>query len=427
MLAGLGLPVIAYDDGAGPAQQTAAARLTALGVEVRLGGMPAAPPDGCALVVTSPGLRPTTPLLAAAVAAGIPVWGEVELAWRLRPADQDWLAVTGTNGKTTTTQMLGAILATAGPTSAMAGNIGAPLVDAVLAGYRVLAVELSSFQLHYTSTLAPAVGAVLNVAADHLDWHGSMAAYAGDKSRVWGPAGGPTVAVLNADDPAVVALRGAAPATRFGFGPQAGVTVEDGRIVDRAYGGGPVLAVDALPAPGPHNLANALAATAMARAYGIEPDVIAAALGTFRLGPHRNERVATVDGVAYVNDSKATNPHAAAASLGAYPSVVWIAGGLNKGLDFDDLVAGAVPRLRGVVLIGTCADEIAEALARHAPQIPVVRAPAMDDAVAAAAQLARAGDTVLLAPAAASMDMFRDYAARGEAFTAAARRLTEDA
>ena len=155
------------------------------------------------------------------------------------------------------------------------------------------------------------------------------------------------------------------------------------------------------------------------------PEVIGAALREFRLGPHRNELVAEVGGVAYVNDSKATNPHAAAASLGAYPSVVWIAGGLNKGLEFDELVIAAAGHVRSVVLIGTCADEIAEALARHAPQIPTSRATSMDDAVVAAARLARPGDTVLLAPAAASMDMFRDYAARGDAFADAARRLSE--
>jgi UDP-N-acetylmuramoylalanine--D-glutamate ligase len=423
--------VSAYDDGDGPAQHAAAERLTALGVRVTLAGVPQRPEPGTTLVVTSPGLRPTTPFLAAAADAGIPVWGEVELAWQLRPAGQDWLAVTGTNGKTTTTQMLGAILAAAGLASATAGNIGMPLADAVTgpstgasAGPSVLAVELSSFQLHYTRSLAPTVGAVLNLAADHLDWHGSMSAYAADKARIWGGAGAPTIAIVNADDPQVVALRGDAPAVSFGFAGR-GVTVQDGYLVDHAFGGGRLLAARALAAPGPHNLANALAAAAMARAYGIPAEAIAAALTDFRLGPHRNELVVSVGGVAYVNDSKATNPHAAAASLHAYPAVVWIAGGLNKGLDFDALVARAAPRLQAVVLIGSCADEIAEALARHAPEIPTSRASSMDDAVVAAARLARPGDTVLLAPAAASMDMFRDYAARGNAFAAAARRLAE--
>ncbi|MCW2548176.1 MAG: UDP-N-acetylmuramoylalanine/D-glutamate ligase [Mycobacterium sp.] len=399
-----------------------------------LGGLPAAPPAGTDLVVTSPGMRPTTPLLVAAAAAGIAVWGEVELAWRLRPEGQDWLAITGTNGKTTTTQMLGAILAAAGLSSATAGNIGAPLVEVALGtggpAPEVLAVELSSFQLHYTQTFAPRAGAILNLAADHLDWHGSMQAYVAAKARVWGPTGSPTnsptVAVVNADDPQVVALRADAPSVTFGLSG-AGVTVQDGYLVDHAYGGGQLARVDALAVPGAHNVAKALAAAALARAYGIAPGVIGAALTSFRLGSHRNELIATVAGVAYVNDSKATNPHAAAASLGAYPSVVWIGGGLNKGLDFDELVAGAASRLRAVVLIGRCADEIADALARHAAKIPVSRASSMDDAVVAAARLARPGDTVLLAPAAASMDMFRDYAARGDEFAAAARRLSEDA
>jgi UDP-N-acetylmuramoylalanine--D-glutamate ligase len=435
-----GAVVFAFDDADTPRQQTAAMRLTALGVEVSLGGLPAAPPIGTQLVVTSPGMRPTTPLLAAAAAAGIPVWGEVELAWRLRPAGQDWLAITGTNGKTTTTQMLGAILATAGLPSATAGNIGAPLVDVALgdgvavhgmaveggAAPQVLAVELSSFQLHYTQTLAPRAGVILNLAADHLDWHGSMKAYAADKGRVWGPAAGPTTAILNADDPQVVALRGGAPAVSFGL-RGAGVTVENQYLVDHAFGGGRLARVDELSVPGAHNVANALAAAALARAYGVAPDIIGAALADFRLGSHRNELITTVAGVGYVNDSKATNPHAAAASLGAYPSVVWIGGGLNKGLGFDQLVVESASHLRAVVLIGRCADEIAEALARHAPKIPVSRAASMDDAVVAAARLARPGDTVLLAPAAASMDMFRDYAARGDDFAAAARRLSEDA
>jgi UDP-N-acetylmuramoylalanine--D-glutamate ligase len=422
--------VLAYDDADGPRQQDAAGRLAQLGVEVTLGGLPDMPPEGTDLVVTSPGMRPTTPLLAAAAATGIAVWGEVELAWRLRPFGQEWLAITGTNGKTTTTQMLGAILAAAGLSSATAGNIGAPLVEVALgeggSAPDVLAVELSSFQLHYTKTLAPRAGAVLNLAADHLDWHGSMQAYAADKARVWGPVYAETTAIVNADDPQVLALRAGKPAVTFGF-HGAGVTVEDGYLVDHAYGGGQLVRLDALAVPGAHNVANALAAAALARAYGIAPEVIGAALSSFRLGTHRNELITNAAGVAYVNDSKATNPHAAAASLGAYPSVVWIGGGLNKGLGFDELVQQAASHLRAVVLIGRCADEIADALARHAPKIPVSRASSMDDAVVAAARLARPGDTVLLAPAAASMDMFRDYAARGDAFAVAARRLSEDA
>lgn len=426
----LGAQVHAVDDGAGERQQEAATRLRSAGAEVTLGGLPTDVPGDIDLVVTSPGLRPTTPLFGSAAERDIPVWGEVELAYRLKPTEQSWLAVTGTNGKTTTTQMLGAILAAAGRRSTTAGNIGSPLLDAVSAtdsdgrpSYDVLAVELSSFQLHYTSTLQVAVGAVLNIADDHLDWHGSLESYAADKARVYSPG---STAVFNADDAITRGLAADAPVLRrVGFTlaePRDGeLGVADGRLVDRAFGAGELLAVEELQVHGPHNVANALAAAALAGAAEVPGDAIASALRAFEPGGHRNQVVATVGAVTYVNDSKATNPHAAAASLAAYPSVVWIAGGLNKGLGFDDLVREAAGRLRAAVLIGTCADEIVTALARHAPQVPVLRADSMDDAVQRAAAMAQPGDTVLLAPAAASMDMFRDYAARGDAFAAAAR------
>ncbi len=434
----LGAEVVAVDDGAGDRQQAAASRLRELGADVVLGGLPTELPDGdnagphaVELVVTSPGIRPTTSLFGSADERGVPVWGEVELAHRLKPDRQNWLAVTGTNGKTTTTQMLGAILGTAGRRSTTAGNIGTPLLDAVSAvdgagrpAFDDLAVELSSFQLHYTSTLQVAAGAVLNIADDHLDWHGSMEAYAADKARVFTPG---SAAVYNADDAVASRLAAASPARiRAGFtlgSPTEGqLGVVDGMLVDRAFGGGPMLAVGDLQVPGPHNVANALAAAALARAVDVGVDAVAAALRGFRPGGHRNQVVATARDVTYVDDSKATNPHAAAASLAAYPSVVWIAGGLNKGLDFDDVVRTAAGRLRAAVLIGTCAEELADTLRRHAPEVPVLRAGSMDDAVDEATRVAEPGDTVLLAPAAASMDMFRDYAARGDAFAEAARR-----
>jgi UDP-N-acetylmuramoylalanine--D-glutamate ligase len=441
--------VHAVDAGSGGRVDAAAADLRAAGARVTVGGLPAGVGDA-RLVVTSPGVPPGTPLLVAARRAGVPVWGEVELGWRLRPGAR-WLAVTGTNGKTTTTEMLGAMLAASGRRAATAGNIGTPIVTAALAEppYELLAVELSSFQLHYTDTAEPLAAAVLNVAPDHLDWHGGAAGYAEAKARIWSHPR--TIAIGNADDAGSMALLAGAPGRRVTFGldpDRADVTVVDGELVDRAFGGGPLLAVadlrgggdaarvvpgsaggpaggpgDAAPAPGVarHLVANALAAAALARAGGVEPAAIATALAGFRAGAHRDAHVVTVAGVRYVDDSKATNPHAAAASLLGYPAVVWIAGGLNKGLDFDDLVLLARDRLRGVVLIGRCADEIAAALARHAPDVPVERAAGMDDAVEAATRLARPGDTVLLAPAAASMDMFRDYAERGDQFAAAAR------
>lgn len=343
------------------------------------------------------------------------------------------------------------MLATGGRRATTAGNIGTPIVEAVDARppFEALAVELSSFQLHYTHSVVPLAATVLNVAPDHLDWHGGAEAYAEAKARIWrDPA---TIAVGNADDPASVRLLAAAPGRRvlFGRDPAArpdpgfarglggpdsrgatrgggglglpGLTVEDGHLVDHAFGGGRIIALRDLRVSGPHMISNALAAAALARAEGVEPAAIGAALAAFRAGAHRNAEVAVVDGVRWVDDSKATNPHAAAASLVGYPSVVWIAGGLNKGLTFDDLVRQARGGLRAVVLIGSCADEIAAALARHAPDVPVERAAGMDDAVETAATLAHSGDTVLLAPAAASMDMFRDYAARGDQFAEAVR------
>ena len=393
-----------------------------------------APPSGTGLVVTSPGWRPDAPLLVAAAASGIEVIGEVELAWRLQPRPGPaWLAVTGTNGKTTTVRMLAAILAAASLRTIAAGNVGLPLLDAVLAvePYDVLAVELSSFQLHWASTVRPHSAVVLNVAPDHLDWHGSQEAYAEAKGRIHAPA---TVAVYNREDAASVRLAAAAD-RRVGFTlgtPRVGeLGVVEDLLVDRAFPDVPGEATELatladLTVPGAHNVANALAAAALARSYGVPASAVRDGLRGFTPDPHRNALVARVDGVSWVDDSKATNSHAAAASLASYDSVVWLAGGLLKGAEVDDLVRQAAPRLRAVVLLGTDRAAFAEALTRHAPEIPVVEVErldtgAMTDVVARARELARPGDTVLLAPAAASMDCFRDYRERGELFAAQVR------
>jgi len=447
----LGARVSVVDGSDAAELATRAAALAALGATVRLGpAATAAPPAGATLVVTSPGWRPQAPLLRSAAAAGIPVWGEVELAWRLRPAAAaghaaPWLALTGTNGKTTTVRMLTAILTAAGRRAVAVGNVGTPLLAAVLADppYDVLAVELSSFQLHWSASLRPFAAAVLNLADDHLDWHGSVAAYQEAKAKIW--AGGQTVAIGNADDPPTAQALAAAPGRQVSFtlaepGPgQLGVVA--GRLVDRAFGPDAAAAdqtgvdlaaaADVRPA-GPPNVANALAAAALARAYGVLADAVRAGLRGFTPDPHRNAPVAVVDQVSYVDDSKATNPHAAAASLAVYPSVVWVAGGLGKGLSFDELVLAARERLRAAVLMGSCRAEIRDALTRHAPAIPVVEVArtdtgAMSDVVRQAARLAQPGDTVLLAPAAASMDMFANYAARGDAFAAAVNTVSGSA
>jgi UDP-N-acetylmuramoylalanine--D-glutamate ligase len=405
-------------------------------VDAKLGNDEVMPPDA-ALVVTSPGWRPAHPLFAQAATRGVPVWGEVELAWRLRDPAVPWLGVTGTNGKTTTVRMLASMLTAAGHRAVACGNVGLPLLDAVLAepAYDVLAVELSSYQLHWTSTVACHAAAILNIAPDHLDWHGSAEAYAADKARIWASG---TVAVFNADDdatrrlaadlpgrqPAPVSFTLAEPAPGL-LGVLGGVLVErgpDGSVVELAP-------VDAVQPPAPHNVANALAAAALARTVGLAPGDVESGLRGFHPDPHRIAHVASVGGVDYVDDSKATNAHAAAASLAAFRPVVWVAGGLAKGAEFDELVAGAADRLRGVVLLGRDRAVIADALARHAPEVPVVDVPAtdtgaMDDVVRAARGLARPGDTVLLAPACASMDMFTNYGERGDAFADAVRRLT---
>jgi UDP-N-acetylmuramoylalanine--D-glutamate ligase len=406
--------------------------LRALGAKLEH-GLPT-PPEGTDLVVTSPGLRPDVPLLTAAADAGIEVIGEVELAWRLdqdKPTPATWLAVTGTNGKTTTVSMLESILRAAGADAVACGNVGLPVVDAVRAGHEVLAVELSSFQLHWSESLAAHAGVVLNLADDHLDWHGSLDAYGEAKTAVYS---GNSVSVFNIDDEWSTRLvaAGARGGRRVGFslsqpGPGA-LGVENGRLLDRAFGtdGDDVVlaALSDVRLAGPHNVANALAAAALARAHGVGPEAVAEGLRTFEPGAHRSVVVAEANGVAYIDDSKATNPHAAAAALRAHPHVVWIAGGLLKGAPVEALVATNADRLDAVVLIGRDRARIAAALARHAPDVPVREVESGDDggmlhAVRLAGEFARPGSVVLLAPAAASMDMFTDYGHRGRAFAEA--------
>ncbi len=444
-LAAAGARVVALDSRADAERRAVADQLSAAGVVSRLGpdslGPDAKLPAGTELVITSPGLRPDTPLLARAVADGVEVIGDVELAWRLRPvlADgsrQRWLGVTGTNGKTTTVRMLAAMLAAAGHRSVAAGNVGIPILDVVAEAtpYEIVAVELSSFQLYWSATLAPAAAVLLNLAPHHLDWHDDLESYAKAKSRVFGPG---TIAICNADDAATVAIAAAAPGTArvvaFRLGPpgRAELGVAGGALVDRAFAESEVLApVESVRPPAPHNVADALAAAALARAAGLTAAAVAAGLAAFKPDPHRISLVGQAGGISYVDDSKASNAAAAAASLASYPSVVWVAGGLYQGTEqaLDDLVRAAAGRLRAVVLLGADRAKFGSALARHAPDVPVVTVTStdtgvMDLVVAAAARLARPGDTVLLAPAAQSFDMFRDYPARGTAFEEAVRRL----
>ncbi|WP_225848366.1 UDP-N-acetylmuramoyl-L-alanine--D-glutamate ligase [Streptomyces sp. HPF1205] len=439
----LGARVTVVNGIAGDKQRAEAAELDALGIAVRLGDAAAGLPDGTDLVVTTPGWKPTSPLFAAAAQAGLEVWGDVELAWRLRGPDAaPWLAVTGTNGKTTTTRMLASILEAEGLRTAAVGNIGVSLFDVVLGTreYDVLAVELSSYQLHWAPSPRPHSAVVLNLAPDHLDWHGSMAAYAADKGRVYN--GNKVACVYNTADPETERLVREADVEEgcraVGFtldaprvselGVVDGVLVDRAFVADRQRSAQELAETSDIDPPAPHNIANALAAAALARAYGVGPAAVRDGLRAFRPDAHRIAEVAVLDGVRYVDDSKATNTHAAEASLAAYESVVWLAGGLAKGAAFDDLVRRAAPRLRGVVLFGADRALVREALARHAPQVPVVDLErtdtgAMAAAVAAARELASPGDTVLLAPACASMDMFTNYNVRGDMFADAVRAL----
>jgi UDP-N-acetylmuramoylalanine--D-glutamate ligase len=438
----LGARVTVVNGTAGDKQRAEAAELEALGIEVRLGDGDTLP-DGTELVVTTPGWRPDSPLFTAAAGAGVEIWGDVELAWRLRgPGAAPWLAVTGTNGKTSTTRMLAAILGAAGLRTAAVGNIGVSLLDVVLGEqeYDVLAVELSSYQLHWAPGIRPHSAAVLNLAPDHLDWHGSMEAYAADKGRIYH--GNQVACVYNAADPETERLVREADVEEgcraIGFTLDAPRPSElglvDGILVDRAFAEDRQHSAQELAEtsdvrpPAPHNIANALAAAALARAFGVPPAAVRDGLRAFRPDAHRIAEVATVAGVTYVDDSKATNTHATQASLATYDPIVWIAGGLAKGAVFDDLVAGAAGRLRAVVLLGADRALIREALTRHAPQVPVVELErtdtgAMAAAVAAASGLARPGDTVLLAPACASMDMFANYNERGDLFADAVLAL----
>lgn len=407
-----GATVTVLDEFGGETQRARARALT--GARILLG--PADPDDvtGADVVIASPGVPPSSPWLRACDAAGIPVWSEVELAYRMgiTPA----AGITGTNGKTTTVEMTVAALTAAGIPARAAGNIGAPLVSAT-EDVMVIA-ELSSFQLQGIHAFRTPVAALLNVAPDHLNWHGSFDAYVDAKTRIFENQREDDIAIFHADASARVA---GARARRVPFSelalPEGGAGVEDGWIVVPQ---GRVIPVARLRARGRPNLADAIAAAACACALGAEPAAAGEGLASYEPRPHRVEEIDTVRGVLYINDSKATDPHATLAALEDLDRVVLIAGGQNKDLDMSDLVTAA-PKLRGVIAIGASAHEIETAFAPTG--IPVVIAISMDDAVERAASCATAGDTVLLSPACASWDMFANYEARGDAFRAAVRRL----
>ncbi|MCU4183688.1 UDP-N-acetylmuramoyl-L-alanine--D-glutamate ligase [Acidiferrimicrobium sp. IK] len=384
---------------------------------------------GAAMVVPSPGVPAGHPVFALAAAAGVPVRSEIELAWarlQARPAPRPILvAITGTNGKTTVTTLATAILAASGLRAVAGGNIGVPLVDAVDADVDVVVAEVSSFQLQHTEGWHPAVSCWLNLSEDHLDWHPDMAHYAAAKARIWRRQGPGDTAVINADDPAVMAAAEEIPAgvERVTFGAADGAMWRDlgpdrdGRAVLRDPGGRDLLDGGRLPRALPHDRSNALAAAAVATAAGATAAGVAAGLTGAALLPHRVELVAERDGIRWYDDSKATTPASVLAATAGMESVVLIAGGRNKGLDLTPLRA-TVPPVHAVVAIGEAAAEVADALAGVAD---VRVADDMASAVTTAAALAHPGDAVVLSPGCASFDWYTSYAARGDDFAGRVR------
>ncbi len=434
--------VSVIDQAAGPSQSDRAQVLGRLGADIRLAAGPELP-QGEVLIVSA-GIPLDSPWILAAAARGTPVWGEFELAWRLRPPSgaAPWLYVTGTNGKTTTTLMLDAMLAAAGLRATAVGNIGVSLIDAVVAPepYEVLAVEVGAPHLPFVYSVAPQAGVCLNLAPDHIDYFGDYEGYAAIKATAYNRTR--ETCIYNLADPATARmvrdadLPKACRAVGLTLGvPAAGMLglVED-LLIDRAFTADPAHQAEELASIAdvtptvPHQIANALAAAALARAHGVAAGAIRQGLRAFRPAAHRLTALGQVRGVRYVNDSKATNSHAALTALTLHDPVVWIAGGQAKGQHFDELVARAASRLRAVVLLGRDRDLIRAALGRQAPEVPILEVAATDVtamawAVREAAAVARPGDTVLLAPACASRDMFRDYAERGLAFQQAVSEL----
>jgi UDP-N-acetylmuramoylalanine--D-glutamate ligase len=413
-----GTAVAAVDDDPGDDARAAAASLGVLLVEKPTLESLANLVVRADVVVPSPGVPASHPVYALARAAGVPVRGEVELAsrWSICPL----VAVTGTNGKTTVTSLVAEMLEASGVPSIAAGNIGLPLSDAVAnEDLKVVVAEVSSFQLAFAESFRPAVAVWLNLAPDHLDWHGGLDAYVAAKARVWVNQGPADVAVVNADDPVVMAQAASAPSRVVTFG----LTKGDYTVVDGWLRGpnGPILEVAALSRALPHDIANALAATAAALAAGATVPGVRNALTAFAPLPHRLTLVAYSGGVRWYDDSKATNPHAAVAAVRGFESVVLLAGGRNKGLDLSEL-SQIADRVRAVVAIGEAGPEVAAAFEGRAP---VHMAGSMADAVAAAADASKPGDVVLLSPGCASFDWYRSYAERGDDFASAVHALLE--
>ncbi len=416
-----GVPITLVDDAPGAAARALARDLGVDLVEAPGADGLAAVLSGAGALVPAPGLGEAHPAFTVAAEHGVPVVGELDLAsaWDDRPC----VAITGTDGKTTVTTLVRSMLVASGVAAVEAGNTEVPLVEAIDdPAPEVFVVEASSFRLAPLRRFAPRAGCWLNLSPDHQDVHVDLARYEAAKANIWRDFGPDQLAVANRDDPVVAGHAAGLPRVEtFGLGPAptgAGHwTVDPEALRDPA---GDVVARRAeLHRALPHDLANALAAAATAREVGASAEGTASALRAFRGLPHRVELVGEAGGVRWYDDSKATAPHATLAAVAGFDSAVLIAGGRNKGLDLSAL-ADAAPHLRAVVAIGEAAAEVEAAFAGVRP---VTVATSMDDAVAAAADLARPGDAVVLSPACASFDWYRGYGERGDDFVRALRAL----
>ncbi len=416
--------VVACDSARPPEAVDQEAGLRAAGVEVHLDT------DGTELLVADPPPRtvvksPGVPVAAAVVARahelGMEVVGELEIGWRLLP--NEFIAVTGTNGKTTTTELIGAIHRQAGLPVAVAGNVGTPVsaLPGQIGPEATVVCEASSFQLEDSRAFAPEVAVFLNFSADHLDRHGTIDSYLDAKLSVFGRQTEDHVAVLNDSEPVLLRrqISGAAQRVWFGTRADSDLRVDEGRI---AWRGTTLMSVSDLSLRGPHNLENSMAAAAATLARGVEPEAVAAALREFRGVPHRLEQVDEIDGVLYVNDSKATNVSAAAAALRSFDGGVHaILGGSLKGGDFAALAGLVTEHCRRCYLIGEAQERLQQDLQPAGAEL--VPCGDLEHAFAEASRSARGGETVLLAPACASFDQYRDYEQRGEHFRSLVRAL----
>jgi UDP-N-acetylmuramoylalanine--D-glutamate ligase len=406
------------------------------------------------LALISPGWRPDHPLIKEILRRKIRYLSEIDFAWEMKnqiAPEQRWIALSGTNGKTTTIQMVESIINQSGIKGVACGNVGRTVIESISPDISLLAIELSSFQIHWSDWARFEVIALLNISPDHIDWHGTFEAYRDAKLKLISLS---DRAVINISD---ATLSRAWPNFEKGDGeklipihlgsPASGeIGLVEDLIVDRALVADPMNAevlveLESLPSKAPHNISNAMAAAALAKAIGIGDVEIANGLAAFSFDHHRLELVGEFLGVRWVDDSKATNPHAAMAALFAYDSVIWIAGGLAKGAAMDELVRACASRIRAAILIGTDAPIIRAALEEVSPTLKIVDVlvdeitndgqdsigrEVMRRAVTYAKNLASRGDTVLLAPACASMDQFTSYAERGDLFQAAVRDLVAD-